>query len=246
MPFEEHKTIEISGGLVTYKRTITEMEVSLDKYLEAAVNSSPFDSGPLPQGGAFLRNVNPADPGRVMQLFAIERPAGPFCLNYRVIKRGQVGAAPNDAENMASLCLSWPRVLWIYRFQGETLDGVYLCGLSEALLESYRDQKITTILMPNVHGNGSGYFCVGNDIQLPVNQSASKRALWLHNQLQGSVWNSDLMPQYPPGCGIEHLFDWHEKTAKDPQYHRKMKFPPHNNKTVGGLFNMLLNQPATA
>ncbi len=241
MAFEEQRVLEIRGGLVTYKRIINEIEVPLEKYLEAAVNSAAFDSGPLPQGGAYLRGSDPQNPGRILQLFSIERPPGPFCLNYRVIKRGQTGAAVKDEENMVALCLSWPRVLWNYRFAGDTLEGVYLCGLTEPLLEKYKDQKITTILMPNIHGSGSSYFCVGNDVQLPVDQTASRRALWLHNNLQGSLWNSDLMPQYPAGCGVDNLFDWHDKTKADADYYKKIKFPQHNNKTLGGLFSLLLN-----
>jgi len=119
MAFEERRILEIDGGLVVCKRVIRESEVSLDDYLKAAVNSAPFDSGPLPQGGAYLRNIDQANPGRVLQLFSIERPPGPFCLQYRVVKRGQTGAAAKDEENMTSLCLSWPRVLWNYRFAGK-------------------------------------------------------------------------------------------------------------------------------
>lgn len=245
MSYEDKRILEVEGNIVRIRRTVIEREVEASEFLSALGRSTPFDTGALPQGGAYLRGTDPGDANKSYQLFCIERPPGPYCLKYRVLKRGASGAAPKDEDNMTDLCLSWPRVLWIYRFTKDVQDGVYLIGLTQPLLEAYREQRITTILMPNIHQSGNDYFCVGNDIQIPTNLPMAKRVIWLHNNLQGSVWNSDLMPAYPAGCGVDHLFDWHEKTAKDSDYQSKMKFPPHQQKTLGGLLDWLLHLPNT-
>lgn len=245
MAYEDKRTIEVEGGLVRIRRTIVEREVEIGEFVATLGRTTPFDTGALPQGGAYVRSTDPADANKTYQLFCIEQPPGPFCLKYRVLKRGAVGSSAKDDDNMTQLCLSWPRALWVYRFTRDSQDGVFLFGLTQPLLEAYREQKITTLLMPNIHQNGSDYFCVGNDIQIPTNLPMAKRVIWLHNNLQGSVWNSDLMPPYPANCGVDHLFDWHEKTAKDANYQSVMKFPMHQQRTLGNMFDHLLHLPPT-
>lgn len=238
----ETRRIVVDGNLARVERVICEREVTTEDLFTQLGKSQSFDSGPLPQGGAYVRGTD--NDGRPVQIFIIERPASPFAMNYRVWKHGHDQYnSRNDAENTIQLALSWPRTLWLYKFVKEGLETVHLVGIQAPLMDRYRDSSTTILLVPNTHANGHDYFCTGQ-VSIPMDLPMPKRIAWLHNHLQGSAWNQDLMYPMPSGCGVSDLFDWHEKTEKDREYHKKIKFPVHNTKTVGGLIDKLMRRPA--
>lgn len=239
----ETRRIVVEGNITRVERVIVERESSTDAFQEQIGKSLSFDSGPLPQGGAYIRGTDPD--GRAVQIFVIERPALPFGMTYRVWKNGHSQFnARDDKENNINLSLSWPRTLWCYKFVKELLETVHLVSIRAPLMDFYRDTETAIMLVPNTHQNGHGHFCVGN-ITIPMDLPMPKRIAWLHNHLQGSTWNQDLNYQFPRDVGITDLFDWHVKSESDREFYKKIKFPSHNTKTFGGLVDHLMRRPGT-
>lgn len=239
----ETRRVITEGNVTRIERILVEREVATDDFMAQIGKTLSFDSGPLPQGGAYIRGADPD--GRPVQIYIVERPASPFGMTYRVWKHGNPQFnSRDDKENNVALALSWPRTLWCYKFIKEGLDTVHLVGIPSPLMDKYRDSPTTILLVPNTHGGGHSHFCTGQ-VSIPMDLPMPKRIAWLHNHLQGSAWNQDLAYGFPGGCGITDLFDWHQKTEKDRDYYKKIKFPTHQTRNVGGLIDMLMRRTAS-
>jgi hypothetical protein len=232
----------IEGNLVKYERVIVEREVLLEELVNTVGKTLQFDSGPLPQGGAYVRGID--DQQRPVQIFVIERPASVFGMTYRIWKLGTQHYNSRDLpDNDISLALSWPRTLWCYKFVKEVMETVHLVGIKTPLMDRYRESETVALMVPNIHDHGHGHFCTG-EVKIPMDLAMPKRIAWLHNHLQGSAWNQDLAFSYPRDCGVTDLFDWNEKSRIDSSYYKKMKFPNHQLRTVGGLIDHLMRRTA--
>lgn len=243
MAMSEKRRLVFNEGLLQVERTIIEREISAEDFLQQLQATMVMDTGPLPQGGAYLRSIDTES--RPVTLYIIERDPGLYSFRYRVFKKGHPSFNSNDeSKNSVLLTVSWPRTLWFYRFVRDVLETVWLASTQQPLLQAYRDTPIYQVLMPNVHGSGSGHFCTGSDIAMSMTVSMGSRVQFCHDFLHtSSYWNADLYPKYE-NTGVDSLFEWHELTQKDPNCHTKLNFPRHGLGTVGGMIDHLIRKAA--
>jgi hypothetical protein len=95
--------------------------------------------------------------------------------------------------------------------------------------------------MPNQYDLGQGAVCLGN-LVLKDGVPLVRRVEELVRQTLDSLWNSDLMPSFD-GTGITGLEDWAEHSAANPEFHTQIKFPEHDQQTVGAMLEDLLDWP---
>jgi hypothetical protein len=149
---------------------------------------------------------------------------------------------PTHAGNpVLELVLSWPRTLWFIECLGDLVKDVYLTVIERPFRQQYLATPLKRLLMPNQY-QPAGALCMG-DLTVNGNASLAERIDDLAQQIEESVWNTDLLPGYD-GTGIDGVEDWAAKSAADPETHRRIECPPHWGQTAGGLLRRLRGEDA--
>ena len=228
----ESRTLTIEGDLVRLQTTTVDREVRTADFLREIARLHPLDTDILPRNCAwYARRENPEH--RLVGVYAIERPAGPQAVRFNDYKGGSV---PVESK---TLTLSWPNTVWFVRCVGPAIQDVYPACTAAPLAVSGAETRLFQILMPNIYDGGNGPVCMG-DLTVHDGKPLCSRINDLMAAILDSHWNSDLMPRFGE-TGVEGLDDWAEKSARDPEFHGKIRFPDHPRGTAGGMMDALLS-----
>jgi len=229
MSTTDQRTLVIEGNLVRLQRVVTEREVKTSDFVDEIAKLMPLHTGVLPRGCVMLSKVSKPG-GHTKMIYVIERPAGIQPMKYQPVK--------DDESSFREIRLSWPNSLWFINCVDDVIHDVYLTATREPLIGQSKDTPLHRHLVPNIYDYGDGAMCLGN---LVVTQRgcAALRIEALIAEVLDSLWNADLLPDFT-NTGIESIEDWATKSAAEPEFHKKMKFPEHRCLTVGGMLNQLL------
>jgi len=230
---KENRTLVIEGDLVRVERTVVEREVKTGDFIAEIARLQPLDTGPLPQGCVWYCRCE-SEKNRVVSVYVIERPAGMQPIRLKT--------TPADTEEVIKdLVLSWPITLWFVRCIGDAIQDLHIVCTQAPVADEGRDTKLHGLLMPNQYDLGQGAVCLGN-LVLKDGVPLVRRVEELVRQTVESLWNSDLMPAFDD-TGITGLDDWAEHSAANPEFHTQIKFPEHDQQTVGAMLEDLLDWP---
>lgn len=238
---KEIRSVVMEGDLVEVRRTTVERQVKAADFINELNRSQPLDSGFLPHGCVHYTRI-PDNPNagikRPITLYTLERPAAPYVMQYR--KRPET----RDEEINPDTCikeyqLSFPTTLWILRFHDNSFTDLYLVSTKASLAVDGMKTKVFYLPTPNQYDQGN--FCVGN-LAMNLNEPPAARCERLMDYLMKSLWNADLNPDFT-NAGIGSLRDWHDQTAKDKDFYKKLTLQPAiNGETYAQIIAFLTRQ----
>lgn len=232
----EVRNIHIEGDLAVIKRTIVEREVKTSDLVDELCKGRPLDTGPLPVGCVTYCRYSERDSGAIMSLYVIQ--IGPHM--RKAIHKRPANTADEERHPercISELMLSWPNTLWFVRFKNSSLLDVHLCSTLDPLSKNAYATVMYLMPMPNQYDLGHKNFCTGNitvDMGLPF----ATRVEQVMTQLLESMWNEELPADFR-SVGIVNLRDWHEKSALDPQFYKKLALRPHPRGDVKKMLHFL-------
>jgi hypothetical protein len=232
----EDRVITVKGDLCTVQRTIVEREVKTSDLIDELCKGRLLSTDVLPHNCVMYTRFNDPHSNALVSIYVVELPPH---VRKAVYKRNPINA---DEERHPERCikelaLSWPFTQWFVRFKNSGLMDVYLACAKQPLCKDAFATPIYYLPMPNQYEYGTKGFCTGN-ITVDMGLSFANKVDAVMEQLLTSMWNEDLPVDFRDS-GVVNLPDWHEKTAADPDFWKKIRFKAIKWRDYQSLMNWL-------
>jgi hypothetical protein len=179
--------IEIVGGYTRCITQIVDKETTTEEFIQKLMESTPIASGIIPAGCVFYKRSAPDQSNSPTFTYIFEYPAGRYKL--RGISQ-LLGTGRTEVE------MFMPNLLLACSFKNGGVTNARLFCTKAPLRVDKGDTMLYYISLPNQYGDGR--MCFGQ-LQIPVELPVEDKADTLYKWLFTSIWNQDLMPQFPSG-----------------------------------------------